>query len=56
MTLQEVIDALQRVQDEFEKKTEYNKDSEPISTQKTKGGYFRVGNIAIKIAEITELT
>lgn len=56
MTLQEVIEALERVKEEFKKKGE---DIEYISrvnlNKETKGGYYRVGNIAIKIAEITEL-
>ena len=57
MTLQEVIEALERVKEEFEKNAKhddnYTRGYSP--REEVKGGYYRVGNVAIKIAEITEL-
>lgn len=61
MTIQEVIDALERVKAEFDGQlSKFDSQTDflagYVDHQKTKGGYFRVGNIAIKISEITELT
>ena len=53
MTINEVIDALERVKMEFNNKSYSRRMSK--QGDETKGGYFRVGNVAIKIAEITEL-
>lgn len=53
MTKGEVVAALDKI------KREIIKDSindQEYSLSKTKGGYFRVGNVAIKIAEITDLS
>lgn len=63
MTIIEVIKALERVKVEFEDSIEVIvKDPngkfigiEREPRRETKGGYFRVGNIAIKISEIVEL-
>ncbi len=67
-----MIDALQKVQDHFDDEmrdemmrinasdAEFNIDEiyslRCAENKQTRGGYFRVGNVAIKIAQITELT
>lgn len=53
MNIQEVIDALERVKQELINST-YS-DRYASVHDETKGGYFRVGNVCIKIAEVTEL-
>ncbi len=47
MTVDEVIKALDKVKEQYYHLKSVDKG--------TKGDYFRVGNVAIKIAEITEL-
>ncbi len=57
MTINEVIKALERVTEEYRKR-EYRYALEHTGGElivMTKGGYYRVGNIAVKIAEITEI-
>lgn len=52
MTYDEVIDALTKVRSVIEATKPPDREWD---RQKTKGSYFRVGNVAIKIAEITEV-
>ena len=63
MKIDDVMAALERVREEFGLMAVEAKNAEIANTEErragmfhfTKGGYFRVGNVAIKIAEITEL-
>ncbi len=52
MTYDEVIDALTKVRSVVDANKPPDRE---YDRQKTKGGYYRVGNVAIKIAEITEV-
>ena len=65
MTIDEVIKALERVKSEFEHKNNKAIFSHRLKMKggmgydssifETKGGYFLVGKVAVKIAEIEEL-
>jgi hypothetical protein len=53
MTYSEVIEALEKVKESFKWDALEKKAAGELPT--TKGGYYRVGDVAIKIAKITEL-
>lgn len=60
MNVNDVVTALERVKVSFEEtlvimQKRYPKCLITSTGEITKGGYFRVGNVAIKIAEIEEL-
>ncbi len=54
MTVDDVIAALEKVKRQYELQRQDAAQQSGMPA-KTKGGYFRVWNIAIKIAEVTEL-
>ncbi len=56
MKISDVIAALERIKIEMQQYYYYHDENDCVkSSNETKGGYFRVGNVAIKISEITEL-